>query len=77
MSEADQSWEIVDAIARSPLLRKAQIEPGIDLADVERALLATDRLTAHECELFLVAARELARAYGRLGDEGSDSGSTR
>jgi len=66
MKEVERSWEIVDAVARSPLLSSAEVEPGIDLAAVERALLATDCVTASDCERLVLATRELARTYRRL-----------
>jgi hypothetical protein len=70
MKAVEPNWELVDAVARSPLLGGAEIEPGIDLADVERALLATDCVAAADCERLVIAARELATAFRRLeGDE--------
>jgi hypothetical protein len=55
-----KSWELVEAVARSPLLQGAVVERGTDLADVERALLQADDLEAIERERLLAATRELA-----------------
>jgi hypothetical protein len=66
MKAVERNWEIVDAVARSPLFAEAEVEPGIDLAAVERALLATDRVAASDCERLVLATRELARTYRRL-----------
>jgi hypothetical protein len=57
---SDLSWELVEAVGRSPLLQQPSIEPGIELADVERALLAADDVEAVERERLLAATRELA-----------------
>ena len=62
----DHRWDIVDAVGRSPLLVAPQIAPGIELADVERALLAADGLPAVERERLIASARELADVFVRL-----------
>jgi hypothetical protein len=66
MNGVEPNWDIVDAVARSPLFSEGEVEPGIDLAAVERALLASERISAHERERLLLAARELARVFRRL-----------
>lgn len=65
--ELEHKWDLVDAVSRSPLLAPARIRPGIDLADVERRLLASEDLPASERERLVGAVRELADVYGRLG----------
>jgi hypothetical protein len=65
--ELEHKWDLVDAVSRSPLLAPARIRPGIDLADVERMLLASEDLPASERERLVGAVRELADVYGRLG----------
>jgi hypothetical protein len=57
---SDLSWELVDAIGRSPILQAAHVPTGIELAEVERLLLAADDMDAVERERLLVAVRELA-----------------
>jgi hypothetical protein len=64
---SEHKWDLVDAVSRSPLLLPPRIRPGIDLADVERRLLATDDLPASDRERLVDAVRELADVYGRLG----------
>src|SRR5690242_16415454 len=66
LKAVERNWEIVDAVARSPLLAEAEVEPGIDLAAVERALLETDRVAASDRERLVLATRELAGTYRRL-----------
>jgi hypothetical protein len=65
--EHEHKWDLVDAVSRSPLLGQPQIRPGIDLADVERRLLATNELSASDRERLIGAVRELAEVYGRVG----------
>ena len=62
----DHKWDLVDAVSRSPLLGEAQIAPGIELADVERTLLAADGLPAAEQERLITSVRELADVFVRL-----------
>ena len=62
----DNKWDLVDAVSRSPLLSAAQIAPGIELADVERMLLAADGMPAAEQERLITSVRELADVYVRL-----------
>jgi hypothetical protein len=62
----EHKWDLVDAVSRSPLLGPARIRPGIDLADVERRLLATGELPASDRERLIGSVRELADVYGRL-----------
>jgi hypothetical protein len=57
---SDLSWELVDAVARSPLLQEPRIGRGVDLAEVERRLLEADDVDATERERLLAAAYELA-----------------
>jgi hypothetical protein len=57
---SDLSWELVDAVARSPLLQEPRIARGVELADVERKLLQADDVDAFERERLLAAAYELA-----------------
>lgn len=63
----EHRWDLVDAVSRSPLLGPPRVRPGIDLADVERRLLATDDLTAAERERLIGSVRELADVFARLG----------
>jgi hypothetical protein len=63
----EHRWDLVDAVTRSPLLGPPQIRPGIDLATVERRLLATDELPAAERERQIKSFRELADVFSRLG----------
>jgi hypothetical protein len=65
--EHEHKWDLVDAVSRSPLLAPPRIRPGIDLADVERRLLASEDLPASDRERLIGAVRELAEVYGRLG----------
>jgi len=65
--ELEHKWDLVDAVSRSPLLAGPTIRPGIDLADVERRLLASEDLPASDRERLIGAVRELADVYGRLG----------
>lgn len=65
--EHEHKWDLVDAVSRSPLLAPASIRPGIDLADVERRLLASQNLPASDRERLIDSVRELADVYGRLG----------
>ena len=65
--ELEHKWDLVDAVSRSPLLAGPTIRPGIDLADVERRLLASEDLPASDRERLIRAVRELADMYGRLG----------
>ncbi len=65
--EHEHKWDLVDAVSRSPLLGPASIRPGIDLADVERRLLASQNLPASDRERLIGSVRELADVYGRLG----------
>lgn len=65
--ELEHKWDLVDAVSRSPLLVPPSIRPGIDLADVERRLLASEDLPASDRERLIGAVRELAEIYGRLG----------
>jgi hypothetical protein len=65
--ELEHKWDLIDAVSKSPLLAPPRIRPGIDLADVERRLLASDDLPASERERLVGAVRELADVYGRLG----------
>jgi hypothetical protein len=62
----EHKWDLVDAVSRSPLLAPARIRPGIDLADVERRLLASEGLPASDRERLIGSVRELAEMYGRL-----------
>ena len=64
---SEHRWELVDAVSRSPLLGPPRIRPGIDLAALERRLLAADDLSASERERLIDAVRELADVYERLG----------
>jgi hypothetical protein len=57
---SDLSWELVDAVARSPLLQEPRVAPGVELAEVERKLLQADDVDAFERERLLAAVRELA-----------------
>jgi hypothetical protein len=66
-SAHEHRWDLVDAVSRSPLLGPPRIRPGIDLAAVERRLLATDELPAAERERLIGVVRELADEYARLG----------
>jgi hypothetical protein len=61
---SDLSWELVEAVARSPLLQEPVVPRGIELADIERSLLATDDIDASERERLLDATHELA-AYAQ------------
>ena len=63
----ERRWDLVDAVSRSPLLGPPRIRPGIDLAAVERRLLADDGLAAAERERLLDAVREIADVFARLG----------
>ena len=63
----EHRWDLVDAVSRSPLLGPPRVRPGIDLAAVERRLLATDDLTAAERERLLESVRELADVFAQLG----------
>jgi hypothetical protein len=65
--ELEHKWDLIDAVSKSPLLAPPRIRPGIDLADVERRLLASEDLPASERERLVGAVRELADVYGRLG----------
>ena len=65
--ELEHKWDLVDAVSRSPLLAPATIRPGIDLADVERRLLASETLPASDRERLIAAVRELAAVYSQLG----------
>jgi hypothetical protein len=65
--ENEHKWDLVDAVSRSPLLVPPSIRPGIDLADVERRLLASEDLPASDRERLIGAVRELAEIHGRLG----------
>ncbi len=67
--ENEHKWDLVDAVSRSPLLVPPVIRPGIDLADVERRLLASEDLPASERERLIGSVRELADLYGRLGGD--------
>jgi hypothetical protein len=64
--ELEHKWDLVDAVSRSPLLAPPTIRPGIDLADVERRLLASETLPASDRERLIAAVRELADVYSRL-----------
>jgi hypothetical protein len=64
--EHEHKWDLVDAVSRSPLLAPPRIRPGIDLADVERRLLATDQLSASDQERLIGSVKELADVYDRL-----------
>jgi hypothetical protein len=66
-SAHEHRWDLVDAVSRSPLLGAPRIRPGIDLAAIERRLLATDELPASERERLIGIVRELADVYARLG----------
>jgi len=66
-SAREHRWDLVDAVSRSPLLGPPRIRPGIDLAAVERRLLAADDLPDAERERLIGAVRELADVYARLG----------
>jgi hypothetical protein len=66
-SAHEHRWDLVDAVSRSPLLGPPRIRPGIDLAAIERRLLATDELPAAERERLLEVVRDLADVYARLG----------
>jgi hypothetical protein len=57
---SDLSWELVDAVARSPLLQEPTVRAGVELADVERKLLDASDVDAVERERLLTATRELA-----------------
>jgi len=65
--ELEHKWDLVDAVSRSPLLAGPTIRPGIDLADVERRLLASETLPASDRERLIGAVRELAAVYSQLG----------
>jgi hypothetical protein len=65
--ELEHKWDLVDAVSRSPLLAPPTIRPGIDLADVERRLLASETLPASDRERLIAAVRELAAVYSQLG----------
>jgi hypothetical protein len=60
MGSLGNSWELIDAVARSPLLQEPRIPRGLELAEVERMLLAADDVEAVEREWLLAAVRELA-----------------
>jgi hypothetical protein len=62
---SDRSWELVEAVARSPLLQEATVARGIDLAGIERTLLELDEIEAHERERLLLMTRELAAFAAR------------
>jgi hypothetical protein len=63
----EHRWDLVDAVSRSPLLGPPQVRPGIDLAVVERRLLAAEDLPAADRERLLDCVRELADVFSRLG----------
>jgi len=65
--ELEHKWDLVDAVSRSPLLGPSTVRPGIDLADVERRLLASEDLPASDRERLIAAVRELAAVYSQLG----------
>lgn len=60
MGSDRMSWELVDAVARSPLLQEPRVPRGVELAEVERMLLEADDVDAVERERLLTAAHELA-----------------
>lgn len=63
----DHKWDLVDAVSRSPLFGTVpKVAPGIELAEVERLLLATAELAASEQERLIASVRELADVYVRL-----------
>lgn len=62
----DHKWDIVDAVIDSPLFGTPQLVRGLDLADVEEALLAADDMAACERERLLKAVRELGDVYVAL-----------
>jgi hypothetical protein len=62
----EHKWELVNAVARSPLLSSPQVSQGIELAAVERILLETDELAAADRERLLHTTRELAKLYSAL-----------
>lgn len=64
--DASVRWDLIDAVGRSPLLTPPQVEPGIDLAFVEQALLRDLTLRAADRERLIAAARELAAVYRRV-----------
>lgn len=62
----NRKWDLVDAVSRSPLLTSPQVAGGIELAEIEKALLAADGISAAERERLITAVRELAEVYVRL-----------
>lgn len=64
--EHEHKWDLVDAVSRSPLLGPPRIQWGIDLAAVERRLLAADGLSASDRERLIGSVRELADVYKQL-----------
>jgi hypothetical protein len=62
----EQKWDLVKAVARSPLLSSPHVNAGIELAAVERILLEADELAAAHRERLLQATRELAKLYSAL-----------
>jgi hypothetical protein len=65
--QLEHKWDIVDAVSRSPLLHEPTIRRGIQLAEVERLLIARSELPVQERERLIEAARELAGVFDRLG----------
>ena len=59
-------WDLIDAVSRSPLLTSPQVAGGVELAEVEKALLSADGISAAERERLIAAVRELAEIYVRL-----------
>lgn len=68
MVHSEHKWDLVDAVSRSPLLGPPRIQPGIDLAALERRLLAANDLSASERERLIDSVRELADVSERLGE---------
>ena len=62
----EHKWDLVDAVSRSPLLTSPQVAGGVELAEVEKALLSADGISAAERERLIAAVRELAEIYVRL-----------
>jgi hypothetical protein len=62
----EHKWDLVDAVASSPLLGSAQLARGTDLAEVEQELLDADELPAGERERLIAAVRELAEVHDGL-----------
>jgi hypothetical protein len=66
LMDHEHKWDLVDAVGRSPLLQPPRVRPGIDLAAVEKRLLAADELPVAERERLIGSVRELADVWARI-----------